>query len=204
MAGAELLDYQSRLYRPYRPASWRVDELLAAVGLTGQRNKPIRMLSGGQRRRLDLAIGLAGRPELLFLDEPTGSLDPQARRDFHHLVRGAVAELGTSVLITTHDLWEAEALATRIAILVGGRIIAAGTRGELAASIAGTDHVGYTLAGERHDHDVADGTGFTRDLLATHGTAVTDLEVRPASLEDTYLRYVHRAETTALEQESAA
>ncbi|MCA0437816.1 MAG: ABC transporter ATP-binding protein [Actinobacteria bacterium] len=202
--GHDLLSYQSRLYRPYGREGWTVKALLTAVGLDGQADKPIRMLSGGQRRRLDLAIGLAGRPELLFLDEPTASLDPQARRDFHDLVRRAVGELGTSVLITTHDLWEADALATRIAILVSGRIIACGTRAELTAQIAGTDHVAYTLAGQRHQHAVTDATGFTRELLATHGAAVTELEVRPASLEDTYLTYVQSAEKAEPSKETAA
>lgn len=200
----ELVGYQARLYRPYATTPWAVDELLAAVALTPEADKPIRLLSGGQRRRLDLALGLAGRPELLFLDEPTASLDPQARRDFHDLVRRAVGELGTTVLITTHDLWEADALATRIDILVAGRIIASGSRAELTAQIAGRDHVGYTLAGRRVEVEVADATRFTRDLLVTQGDAVTALEVRPASLEETYLTYVRGAERPEPAEEQAA
>lgn len=140
------------------------------------------------------ALGLAGCPDLLFLDEPTASLDPQARRDFHALIQRAVAELGTTVLMTTHDLWEAEALATRIDILQRGRIIATGTRDELTSQIAGRDHVAHTLHGRRHEEDVLDSTAYVRDLLTRHGEAVTALEVRPASLEDTYLAYVHAAE----------
>lgn len=108
------------------------------------------------------------------------------------------------MLITTHDLWEADALATRIAILVAGRVIASGTREELTHQIAGADHVAYSLQGRRHEERVADATGFVRDLLARHGEAVTELEVRPASLEDTYLAYVHRAETNGDPREQAA
>ncbi len=100
----DLLRYQSQLYARFRETSWNVDDLLVAVALDDKADQPIARLSGGQRRRLDLALGLAGRPELLFLDEPTASLDPQARRDFHALIHRAVTELGTTVLMTTHDL----------------------------------------------------------------------------------------------------
>lgn len=84
-------------------------------------------LSGGQRRRLDVAIGLIGRPDLLFLDEPTGPFDPQARRAFHDLIERLVADHGTTIVLTTHDLHEAERLADRILVLTDGRIVADGT-----------------------------------------------------------------------------
>jgi ABC-2 type transport system ATP-binding protein len=122
----EFLAYQASYYRPYAagqaPGLWDADDLLAAVGLAGQARTPVRRLSGGQRRRLDLAIAVAGRPELLFLDEPTAGLDPQARREFHDLLTGIRCELGTTVLMTTHDLDEAGRLAGRIIILAGGLI----------------------------------------------------------------------------------
>ena len=164
------------------------------MGLSDQADQQVRRLSGGQRRRLDVAVGLVGRPELLFLDEPTAGLDPQARRDFHDLLRGAAAELEMTVLITTHDLAEADKLADRIAILVGGRIIAAGTSTELARQIAGDDHVRWVQGGQRFERSTTDSTGFVRELFCEHGDAVAGLEVRRATLEDTYLTLVQGAE----------
>ena len=194
----EFLANQGSLYAPYatprvrRP--WDTEKLLAAVGLSDQAAQQVRRLSGGQRRRLDVAVGLVGRPELLFLDEPTAGLDPQARRDFHDLLRQAAAELEMTVLMTTHDLAEADKLADRIAILVDGRIIAEGTSAELAQQIAGEDQVRWVRDGHRFEHSTADSTGFVLQLLREHGDAITELEVRRASLEDTYLTLVQAVE----------
>src|SRR5262249_45253537 len=149
----ELLAYQGSYYAPYstefirRP--WDVDELLSAVGLTTQANQHIRTLSGGQRRRLDVAMGLVGRPELLFLDEPTAGLDPKARREFHSLIDRLTEQYVTTILLTTHDLNEAEKLADHIIILNGGRIVAAGAAEELAQRIAGEDEVRWIYDGQR-------------------------------------------------------
>ena len=194
----DFLANQGSLYAPYgtphvqRP--WDTEQLLAAVGLSDQAGQQVRRLSGGQRRRLDVAVGLVGRPELLFLDEPTAGLDPQARRDFHDLLRTAAAELDQTVLITTHDLAEADQLADRIAILVDGRIIAEGTSAELARQIAGEDKVRWVRDGRRFEEATADATGFVRELFHEHGNAIAELEVRRATLEDTYLTLVHAAE----------
>ena len=194
----EFLVNQGSLYVPYstpqvqRP--WDADQLLAAVGLSEQAGRQVRHLSGGQRRRLDIALGLVGRPELVFLDEPTAGLDPQSRRDFHDLLRRAAAELDLTVLMTTHDLAEAEQLADRIVILVGGRIVAEGTPAELARRIAWEDKVRWVRAGHQFVHATADSTGFVRDLFAEHGRAISELEVRRASLEDAYLALVRAAE----------
>ncbi|WP_227878371.1 ABC transporter ATP-binding protein [Arthrobacter dokdonensis] len=194
----ELLAYQGSYYTPYGTESvvrpWGADNLLAAVGLSGQAHTQVRMLSGGQRRRLDVAIGLVGRPELLFLDEPTAGLDPQGRRDFHDLIREVTERFETTILITTHDLDEAEKLADRIIILSGGRIIADGTPTGLAQEILGRDEVRWSLQGEHFREFVSDSTGFVRGLFTQHGYAIRDLEVRRASLEDTYLSLVRRAE----------
>ena len=194
----ELLAYQGSLYEPYSTARihrpWRVDELLSAVGLTEQAHKPIKMLSGGQRRRLDVAIGLVGRPELVFLDEPTTGLDPKARRDFHGLVRRIRDDLDTTVLITTHDLDEAEKLADRIIILAGGRIVADGTSEELSRQIVGHDEVRWVQGGEHLVRYVPDSTAFTRELFNRHGEEIRELDLRRASLEDTYLTLVRNAE----------
>lgn len=121
---AELLTHFATYYPdPRDPAA-----LLALVGLTGQAGQQVDRLSGGQRRRLDVALGIVGRPELLFLDEPTTGFDPEARHEFHVLVERLAREEGVTVLLTTHDLVEAERLADRIAMLVGGRIRPAAPR----------------------------------------------------------------------------
>ena len=137
----ELLTHLGSYYAPYATAAvarpWDAAELIEVVGLTGQARQKIKTLSGGQRRRLDVAIGIVGRPEVLFLDEPTVGFDPVARYEFHELVRSLRGQ--TTVLLTTHDLDEAGKLADRILILSGGRIIATGTTADLTRQIAGSD-----------------------------------------------------------------
>ena len=118
----------------YYPAPRDVDEVVALVGLAGQTRQKVRALSGGQKRRLDLALGLIGGPELLFLDEPTTGFDPNARRDAWQIVRNLRGE-GTTILLTTHYMEEAQALADRVAVISGGRIVAEGT----PATIGGRD-----------------------------------------------------------------
>lgn len=195
----ELLAHLGSYYAPYttghvqRP--WNADELVEAVGLTAHAAKKIKTLSGGQRRRLDVAIGIVGRPELLFLDEPTAGFDPQARQEFHDLVHRLARDHATTVLLTTHDLAEAGKLADRIVVLAGGRIIADGTEDELARQVAGEDEVRWTLDGSHHTRTTPDSTRFVRELFARHGTAIGQLEVRRASLEDTYLALVREEET---------
>ncbi|MFF2963924.1 ABC transporter ATP-binding protein [Streptomyces sp. NPDC057963] len=195
----ELLAHLGSYYAAYstdtikRP--WDPDELVASVGLTEHAHKKVRMLSGGQRRRLDVAVGIAGRPELLFLDEPTAGLDPVARREFHELVGRLAHEQETTILLTTHDLQEAEKLADRIMILDGGRIIGDGTAKELAQSIAGEDTVRWTRQGRQNEQSTADSTKFVFDLFKKYGEEIADLEVRRASLEDTYLTMVRKAES---------
>jgi ABC-2 type transport system ATP-binding protein len=194
----ELLAHLGSYYAGYsteqikRP--WDADELIAAVGLTEHASKQIRRLSGGQRRRLDVAIGIVGRPELLFLDEPTAGFDPQARREFHDLVLRLTEEHETTILLTTHDLDEAEKLADRIMILNGGRIAADGTAAELAQQIVGEDEVRWTRHGQRFVQSTSESTRFVFDLFKQYGEAIADLEVRRSSLEDTYLALVRQAE----------
>ena len=194
----ELLAHLGLYYAPYstdritRP--WDVDELIAAVGLTEHANKKISRLSGGQRRRLDVAIGIVGRPELLFLDEPTAGFDPEARREFHDLVH-ALSDANTTILLTTHDLDEAEKLADRILILAGGAIIADGSADELARRMSTEAEVKWTIDGQRFVHSTADATEFVRQLFKEHDEKVADLEVRRASLEDTYMAMVRQFES---------
>jgi ABC-2 type transport system ATP-binding protein len=121
------------MYRGYYPSPRPLDEVIDLVGLSGQRDQRVRRLSGGQQRRLDVAIGLAGDPELLFLDEPTTGFDPAARRGAWDMIRGLKA-LGKTIFLTTHYMDEAQALADRVAIVAGGRIIAEGPPGQLTGA----------------------------------------------------------------------
>ncbi|MEV6847244.1 ABC transporter ATP-binding protein [Actinoplanes sp. NPDC051411] len=190
---AELLKHLGSYYTAYS-RSWPVDDLLDAVGLTEHAGQRIGRLSGGQRRRLDVAIGIVGRPELLFLDEPTVGFDPAARREFHDLVHRLTDVDDTTILLTTHDLDEAEKLADRIVILAGGRIIANGSADELSRQVAGESEIRWTRDGQRFVHSTENSTRFVRELFLQYGEAIDDLEVRRASLEDTYMQMVQDAE----------
>ena len=123
----ELVDAWCTFYRAPRP----LDELLEIVELTAERHSVVRRLSGGQRRRLDFALALAGNPDLIFLDEPTTGFDPEARRRCWTAIEN-LRSLGKTIVLTTHYLDEAERLADRVAILRDGRICACGTAAELA------------------------------------------------------------------------
>ncbi|MER7445109.1 ABC transporter ATP-binding protein [Micromonospora avicenniae] len=197
----ELLAHLGAFYAPYstdrirRP--WPVDELLDAVGLAEHARKRVGQLSGGQRRRLDVAVGIVGRPELLFLDEPTVGFDPAARREFHELVHRLADLDDTTILLTTHDLDEAEKLAERILILAGGRIIADGSPDELSRRVAGNAEIRWTRDGERFVHSAADATAFLRDLFRQYGDDVQELEVRRPNLEDAYMALVYEQESGA-------
>jgi ABC-2 type transport system ATP-binding protein len=193
----QLLYHLSRYYEPYaRPDRPPFDtaELIGAVGLTQQAGQRIRQLSGGQRRRLDVAIGIVGRPEVLFLDEPTAGFDPQARRDFHDLVHRLSDLDDTTILLTTHDLDEAEKLADRILILSGGRIVADGSPDRLARELSRDAQVRWSRDGEHFVHATQDATGFVRELFEQYGGQIGDLEVRRATLEDTYMAIVRMEE----------
>lgn len=125
------------LFSSYYSRPRNTDEILEIVGLESQRTSLARRLSGGQKRRLDVAIGLIGNPEILFLDEPTTGFDPQARRAAWEMVQ-RLEELGCTVVLTTHYMEEAEFLATRIAIMADGQIIASGTTPELRQKYTGS------------------------------------------------------------------
>ncbi|MGW5502790.1 ABC transporter ATP-binding protein [Streptomyces rochei] len=187
---AELLAHFATYYPdPRDPA-----ELLALVGLTGQAGRQVNRLSGGQRRRLDVALGIVGRPELLFFDEPTTGFDPEARHEFHLLVERLAREEGVTVLLTTHDLAEAERLADRIAMLVGGRIRALGTPAELARRAAAQAEVRWTADdGTPRRERTADPSRLVWELHRDADGPIAGLEVRRPTLEDTYLHMVKRA-----------
>jgi len=194
----ELLVHLGRYYAAYSTESitrpWDADDLLETVGLTAHARKRVRNLSGGQRRRLDVAIGIVGRPELLFLDEPTAGFDPEARRDFHDVVHQLADRDEATILLTTHDLDEAERLADRVLILAGGTIIAEGSPDELTRAMSGVSEVRWSRDGQRFVHAADDATKFVRELFRQYGESVEELEVRRASLEDTYMTLVREAE----------
>jgi ABC-2 type transport system ATP-binding protein len=197
----QLLEHLGAYYRPYgtpeRSRPVPAGELLAMVGLTELADRRIATLSGGQRRRLDVAIGIVGRPDVLFLDEPTVGFDPQARHEFHEVVHRLSDFESTTIILTTHDLAEAEKLADRILVLAGGGIVADGSADELSRQVAGRTEVRWSVGGERFVHAAEDGTGFVRRLFEEHGERLSDLEVRRATLEDTYLAMVRRFESPA-------
>ncbi|WP_203687260.1 ABC transporter ATP-binding protein [Streptomyces sp. SID14515] len=186
---AELLAHFASYYPdPRDPAG-----LLELVGLADRGDQQVERLSGGQRRRLDVALGIVGRPDLLFLDEPTTGFDPQARHAFHVLIERLAREEGVTVLLTTHDLVEAERLADRIAMLVGGRIRACGTPSELARRAAARAEVRWTAAdGTPHRRRTEDPSELVWQLHRDADGPIPGLEVRRPTLEDTYLHMVHR------------
>ncbi|PCN48071.1 ABC transporter [Curtobacterium sp. 'Ferrero'] len=180
---AEQLRHFATLYPRHRD----VDELLDAVGLTEQRNGRISRLSGGQRRRVDVALGIIGRPEVLFLDEPTTGFDPEARRQFWALIRSVQAE-GTTVFLTTHYLDEAAHLADRAAVIANGRLLDIAPIDEIGGHEARTPIVRWRdTAGTRHEERTSDPVSFIRSRTED---GFTDLEVIRPSLEDVYLEMV--------------
>jgi ABC-2 type transport system ATP-binding protein len=165
-----------------------VTEVVSLVGLEAKQAARVRTLSGGQKRRLDLAVALAGDPELLFLDEPTTGFDPAARRAAWELVR-SLRELGKTILLTTHYLEEAEQLADRVAVLRDGRIVAAGTPAELTGTTAATE-IRYRRNGEEVVVRTEEPTRTLHDLTAdalAHGVELEGLTVRRPTLEEVYL-----------------
>ncbi|GAA1823717.1 ABC transporter ATP-binding protein [Actinomadura chokoriensis] len=169
-------------------------ELLAALGLTAQAGQAVGRLSGGQRRRLDIALGIVGRPELLFLDEPTAGFDPEARREFHGLVERLARDDGMTVLLTTHDLAEAERLADRIAILVDGEVRVCGTSSALASVVQAASEVRWLEDGMRRTERTSDPSRLAYELHRRFGGPVPGLEIRRPSLEQSYLDLVSRKE----------
>ncbi|WUI14157.1 ABC transporter ATP-binding protein [Kineococcus sp. NBC_00420] len=169
------------------------DEVIALVGLEGSARQRIRALSGGQRRRLDVALGILGRPELLFLDEPTTGFDPEARRHFWDLVRGVQAE-GTTILLTTHYLDEAAALADRVAVVVGGRVVETSTPSTLGGRLRLGATVHWSESGSARVERTDRPGDLVRHLLARPELLVDGelpgLEVHRPTLEDAYLALV--------------
>lgn len=167
-----------------------VDEVIAAVGLTDQARTRIRRLSGGQRRRVDVALGIVGNPELLFLDEPTTGFDPEARRQFWDLIRSLKRE-GTTILLTTHYLDEAAQLADRAGVIAEGRLVALGATDEIGGAGARVPIVRWSEKGALREERTERPGELVARLAATGEP--DRLEVIRPSLEDIYLDLVRGA-----------
>ncbi|GLZ77242.1 ABC transporter [Actinorhabdospora filicis] len=174
-----------RHFAGYYPDPRDPAEVIEAVGLTEHARRRVGKLSGGQRRRVDVALGIIGRPELLFLDEPTTGFDPEARQRFWELIRLLSGE-GTTILLTTHYLGEAEALADRVAVIASGVVEAVGTVGELRAAAGDLVEVTWRDGAERTEEP----TALVTKLAAHYGGEVPGLNVRRPSLEDVYLAMI--------------
>ena len=189
----------------YYPAPRGVDEVIELTGLTGKGRCKVKDLSGGQKRRLDLALGVIGNPELLFLDEPTTGFDPGARHGAWKVIRNLQAA-GTTILLTTHYMDEAQALADRIAVIAAGEIVATGTPATIGGRETARKRIQFLLpagvdvadlplpfrseVGGLVSTEVDDATRALHDLTGwalRHGAVLDGLTVEQPTLEDVYL-----------------
>jgi ABC-2 type transport system ATP-binding protein len=201
------------LYRGYYPNPRPVDEIIEVVGLGEKRDTRILKLSGGQQRRLDVAIGLAGDPELLFLDEPTTGFDPAARRNAWAMIEN-LKSLGKTIFLTTHYMDEAQRLADRVAIIADGTIVAEGPPGELAGRDTTQTLISFTVPAGVDDFPRVDSVWTVRDgrhvgltterpvkvlnevttWALQHGVDLEGLSVKQPSLEDVYLELTSQSD----------
>ncbi len=217
--GRENLELQGEFYGcSGRQLKQRIAQSLESTGLQDVADRPVKSYSGGMQRRLDVALGLLHRPQVLFLDEPTTGLDPEARVDMWHEIERLAAAEGMTILLTTHYMEEADRLASRLAIIDQGRIVAQGTPGELKRDLRGDsiqielaelDATSATAALDRVDGLSAievegrtlrtrskDGSGAIPGVLAaleTDGIKVASVTLARPSLDDVYLRHAGRA-----------
>jgi ABC-2 type transport system ATP-binding protein len=175
-----------RHFARYYPDPADPDELIDRVGLGAKRGARTQTLSGGQRRRVDVALGIVGRPELLFLDEPTTGFDPEARREFWELIR-QLAAAETTILLTTHYLDEAEALADRVGVIVDGRLVAVSAPAELGGRGTATATVRWQGPAGPESLQTDEPTAAVRELSTRFGGEVPGLTVGRPTLEDVYL-----------------
>jgi len=165
-------------------------DVLELVGLTHASRSRVRTLSGGQRRRLDVALGIIGRPELVFLDEPTTGFDPEARQQFWELIRLLAAD-GTTIVLTTHYLEEAAALADRVAVIADGNVVAVDSPTRLTRHVDTAATVRWMEGGHVHEER----TEFPTELIRQRsrvGAELAQLTVTRPSLEDAYLHLIGR------------
>lgn len=185
----------------YYPNPRDVGEVIDAVGLADKARTRIGKLSGGQRRRVDVALGIIGRPELLFLDEPTTGFDPEARHQFWSLIDGLKAD-GTTILLTTHYLDEAAHLADRAAIISGGKIVDIGNIDELGGADARVPLVRWRENGIQREQRTNEPAALVTKLNRDHGGEPELLEVIRPSLEDIYFNLVGARRIDSLETEA--
>jgi ABC-2 type transport system ATP-binding protein len=176
-----------RHFAHYYPQPRDPEEVIELCGLTTKAKSRIKSLSGGQRRRVDVALGIVGRPELVFLDEPTTGFDPEARRQFWSLIEKLTAD-GTTILLTTHYLDEAEALADRVAVIAGGRIVAQDKPSNLGGRATAQATVRWIDQNGPHEVRTMTPTKLIAELATTGELA--ELTVARPSLEDVYLDLV--------------
>lgn len=187
----DIITHFSGLYPNPRP----VNQVIAAVGLEDKASEPVKKLSGGQQHRVDVALGLIGNPEVLFLDEPTTGFDPEVRRAFWEVIRGLQQE-GMTIMLTTHYLDEAEELGHRGGVIVDGKLVALGKVADIGGPDARKTEVSWREAGaqrlERTDHPA----WFIGELSARLGKEPEQLQVRVPDLEQVYLQLLadHRRE----------
>ena len=195
-----------RHFAGYFPEPRDPDEVIELVGLTEQRKMRDAKLSGGQRRRLDVALGILGRPEVLFLDEPTTGFDPEARRQFWELIR-ALRTAGTTILLTTHYLDEAEQLADRVAVINHGRLLALDTPDRLGGRDRAPTMISWAdgETGAERQLETTEPTKVLRELLARQpeGEEIKGLSVHQPTLEEIYLAMVDDG-ADAADSDSAA
>jgi ABC-2 type transport system ATP-binding protein len=170
-----------------------VDEVVNAVGLAEKSKELIRTLSGGQRRRLDVALGIIGAPELLFLDEPTTGFDPEARRAFWALIKN-LRDSGTTIVLTTHYLDEAEALADRVAVINRGVIVEVSTPALLGGRATSLATVSWLSENGPQSERTDNPTALIKKLTEGFKGEIPELTVRRASLEDIYLEMIGGAD----------
>jgi ABC-2 type transport system ATP-binding protein len=182
-----------RYFAAYYPEPRDPDEVIESVGLTEKAGAKLRQLSGGQRRRVDVALGIVGNPELIFLDEPTTGFDPQARRQFWHLI-SSLAHSGTTIVLTTHYLDEAEALANRVGVIAAGRLRAVDSPAELGGRGSAQATVSWLAADGRRSVRTATPARMVTELVAQFGGEVPELTVTRPSLEDIYLAMIGHAQ----------
>jgi ABC-2 type transport system ATP-binding protein len=180
---------QLRAFAGLYPHPRDVDEVIAAVGLADRARTRISRLSGGMQRRVDVALGIVGRPELIFLDEPTTGFDPEARREFWTLIR-SLREEGTTILLTTHYLDEAAQLADRIGVIIGGRMSDIGAVDTIGGAAARVPIVRWREDGAVRERRTDRPGEVVQGLVARLGAEPDALEIVRPSLEDVYLGMV--------------
>ncbi|MHB1088872.1 MAG: ABC transporter ATP-binding protein [Acidimicrobiales bacterium] len=206
----QVLERNAGFYNAPRP----IDEVIELVGLSEKADAKVKRLSGGQQRRLDIGLGIIGRPELLFLDEPTTGLDPAARRTTWELIRTLAGE-GTTVLLSSHYMDEVEALAQRVIVMSKGRVVASGSPASLGGRDRGRARIRFTLPAdlafaalpfvtERRDGAVVEIETSDEVLVLNqlttwaleHRVALSGLTVTRTSLEDVYIALTQGASST--------